>query len=51
MNGGVLSIKVELAGLLGNEGVLKDAGVVGQASAGVPVTVRQVAKRSARVSR
>ncbi len=47
----VLSIKVELAGLLGNEGVLKGGGVVGQASGGVPVTIRQVAKRSARIWR
>jgi len=43
---GVLSSKVWLAGLLEKEG-----GVAGQARAGVPVTARQVAKRSALVSR
>jgi hypothetical protein len=47
----VLSIKVELVGLLGNAGVLKDGGVVGQANAGVPVTARRVAKRAVLVSR
>ncbi len=44
----VLSTKVGRAGQLGNEGVLKQGGAAGQAMAEVPVTARQVAKRSSR---
>ena len=48
---GALSGKVGLVGLPGNEGVLNEGGAASQAMAGVPVTARQVAKRSARVAR
>ncbi len=44
----VLSGKVVLAGLAGNEGVLEEGGAAGQVIAGVPAAARQVAKRSAR---
>ena len=47
----VLSGKVESAGRSANEGALKEGSAARQAIAGVPVTARQVAKRSALVSR
>jgi len=47
----VLSDKVGLVGLPGHEGVPKVGGAAVQAMAEVPVTARQVAKRSVLVSR
>ena len=46
-----LSGKVGLVRPPGNEGVPQEGGAARQAMAGVPVTARQVAKRSWRVSR
>ncbi len=47
----VLSIKVGLANLPRNMGVLKEGSGGAQAIAGAPVTARRVAKRAALVSR
>jgi len=47
----VSSSKVELLGVPRQEGALKGSGAACQTSAGMPVTARQVAKRSALVSR
>ncbi len=44
----VLSGNVESAGGAANEGAMKEGSAARQALAGVPVTARQVAKRSSR---
>ena len=44
-----LSIKVELGRLLVREDVMRRRVLAAQAMAGVPVTTRQVAKRSSRI--
>jgi len=40
-----------MVGALANKGVLEEGGTTRQARAGVPVTARQVAQRSALVAR